>query len=72
MAFKMKGFNPGEGTGMGSAFNKNGDKEKHLRDLGGVKRKEIDYKKLEELRKKAQDKTPDDGFDKKVTKKDIC
>ena len=25
MAFKMKGFNPGKGTGMGSAFHKNGD-----------------------------------------------
>ena len=22
MAFKMKGFNPGDGTGMGSAFTK--------------------------------------------------
>ena len=76
MAFKMKGFNPGEGTGMGSAFNKNGNKEKikekivKARDLGGVKKMEkIDHKKLEELRKKAKDRTPDDGFGKKDTKK---
>lgn len=25
MAFKMKGFNPGKGTGMGSSFKKHGD-----------------------------------------------
>tara|TARA_R100000655_G_scaffold16736_1_gene36102 strand:- start:649 stop:1185 length:537 start_codon:yes stop_codon:yes gene_type:complete len=32
MAFKMKGFNPGKGTGMGSAFTKKNDKNLKYRD----------------------------------------
>jgi len=52
MAFKMKGFNPGKGTGMGSAFLKENKKSKLRQKLDEslVKRK---TKRAEVLREKA-------------------
>ena len=63
MAFKMKGFNPGAGTGMGSAFLKENEKSKLRQklDAAQVKRKTEKAKKLREraaeLREKKGDKS---------------
>ena len=54
MAFKMKGW---------SAFTKNDNKEKFLH-------KNATKSDIKELRKKAQDRTPDSGFSEKSKRKE--
>jgi|TARA_R100000084_G_C4614124_1_gene129698 hypothetical protein len=76
MAFKMKGFNPGAGTGMGSAFLKENEKSKLRQklDAAQVKRKTEKAKKLREraaeLRAKKEGSKRADSLEKRAQSKE--
>ena len=76
MAFKMNGFNPGAGTGMGSAFLKENEKSKLRQklDAAQVKRKTEKAKKLREraaeLRNKKEGSKRADSLEKRAQSKE--